>query len=153
MHDIDKIENHLTSQPYTLINEHQYDRMHKVYTGAPSEWAAERGATHTLWLGNGIRRGSRPAILKKTVLWVGRDELDDQIVWEKWDIKTIQSQPQHNTMITNYKAIATNAIRNLGLALEQAQDDDWLKKDIERVTQSWVDTHEALEVLENQENR
>jgi hypothetical protein len=33
--------------------------------------------------------GTRPARLLKTVLYVGTDEENDAIVWEKWQIQTL----------------------------------------------------------------
>jgi len=46
-------------------------------------------------------------------------------------------------MITNYKEIATNAIRNLGLAIEQEHDDAWLKKERELEIKAWDEIEEA----------
>lgn len=66
--------------------EKELKNRHCVYDGPPCEWSKERGATHTLYCGDGIGKGTRPAKLLKTVLYVGTDELDDDIVWEKWDI-------------------------------------------------------------------
>jgi len=89
MHNHTDIFNHLWDVPHTSVRERLYGRIHDIYDGAPNEWAAERGATHTLWTGIGLGRGSRPAILKNTVLCVAIDESDDQITWGKWDIKHI----------------------------------------------------------------
>lgn len=85
--------------PITGVREKEFGKAHDVYTGAPCEWSAARGATHTLYCGEvegkyGMPgKGTRPAILKKTVLYVGTDEQNDQIVWEKWDIKTLWVYP------------------------------------------------------------
>lgn len=47
----------------------------------PTEWAAERGATHSL----AVMHGNRPLRMLKTVCYVGVDEdADGNIVWEKW---------------------------------------------------------------------
>jgi hypothetical protein len=40
--------------------------------------------------------GTRPAKLLKTILYVGVDEADDQIVWEKWEIKTLWTFENNN---------------------------------------------------------
>ena len=78
----------------TGVIEREYKKEHTVFQGAPCDWAAERGATHTLYCGETegpfgtAGRGTRPAKLLKTVLYVGVDEADDAIVWEKWSIST-----------------------------------------------------------------
>jgi hypothetical protein len=59
---------------------------HEVWDGAPCDWSRVRGATHTLDCGIGPGRGTRPAKLLKSVIYVGIDEADDMIVWEKWSI-------------------------------------------------------------------
>ena len=81
--------------PITGVSEKQYGKSHEVFTGAPCEWSAQQGATHTLYCGEtegpyGCHgRGTRPAKLLKTVLYVGVDEDEaGEIVWEKWEIKT-----------------------------------------------------------------
>jgi len=89
MYDHKAVANHLWNTTCNVVKELEYKRLHDVYDGAPCEWSAERGATHTLWCGEGPGRGSRPVIMKKTVMMVGIDEADDQIVWEKWNIKAI----------------------------------------------------------------
>ncbi len=45
----------------TGVREKQYGKQHDVFDGAPCEWSRERGATHTLWCGDGPGRGTRPA--------------------------------------------------------------------------------------------
>lgn len=59
--------------------------------GAPSEWAKERGATHSLQTIDGWR----PAIVLKTVIYVGIDEAEHEnngdIEWEKWDIRHVDT--------------------------------------------------------------
>ena len=75
------------------VREKEYGKSHDVYEGAPDEWAAERGATHTLYCGEvegpygNHGRGTRPAKLLKTVMYVGVDEVDGDIVWQKWAVK------------------------------------------------------------------
>lgn len=70
---------------FTSFKEATYGKSHDVFDGAPDQWAADRGATHTLWCGKGPGRGTRPAKLLKTRLHVGTDEVDDgSIVWEVW---------------------------------------------------------------------
>ena len=72
--------------PLTLVREQEFKKLHEVFQGAPNTWAKERGATHTLWTGTGIGKGTRPAKLLKTRLYVGIDEDEQgQIIWEKWN--------------------------------------------------------------------
>lgn len=69
----------------TRFLEAEYGLQHDIFDGAPSEWAAERGATHTLDCGRGPGRGTRPAKLMKTRLHVGVDESPEgDIVWQVW---------------------------------------------------------------------
>jgi hypothetical protein len=68
-----------------LVKEKQFGKYHEVYCVDHSDWAKERGATHTLYCGEGHGRGIRPAIVLKTCMYVGVDEENDQIVWERWD--------------------------------------------------------------------
>lgn len=79
----------------TIVTEKEFGKKHEIFDGAPDEWAAARGATHTLWCGEGIGRGTRPAILKKTVAYIGVDETDEGgIKWEKWQVKTYMRIPK-----------------------------------------------------------
>ena len=81
----------------TIVKELSFGRNHEIRDGAPCEWSAARGATHTLITsepktktanGTPIFGGTRPAILKKTVLHVGVDEGENEtIIWEKWQIR------------------------------------------------------------------
>jgi hypothetical protein len=80
--------------PIHGVKELSWGKTHDVYDGAPCEWSKEQGATHTLYCGEvegpyGLPgKGTRPAILKKTVLYVGVDEDEyGKVVWEKWQIK------------------------------------------------------------------
>jgi hypothetical protein len=82
--------------PIVGVREKEYGKTHDIYTGAPCDWSKDQGATHTLYCGEtegkygSPGRGTRPAILKKSVLYVGTDEDEyGKIVWEKWDIKTL----------------------------------------------------------------
>ena len=88
-------ELHNRKTPITGVVEKRHGKTHEVFQGAPCEWSALYGATHTLYCGEleGLYRrphtGTRPAKLLKTVLYVGIDEADGGgIVWEKWGIKT-----------------------------------------------------------------
>lgn len=75
------------SKAYTVVREAEYRLDHTVIDGPPCEWSRARGATHTLYCGEGPGRGTRPAILKKTRLWVGVDELPGEIIkWETWTV-------------------------------------------------------------------
>ena len=77
---------------YARVREKTQGLVHEVFSCADG-WAEARGATHTLYCGEGHARGIRAARLLQTVLWVGVDETptadgtDHRIVWEKWDIK------------------------------------------------------------------
>ena len=88
-----------THKTFTFVRELSVGETHTVLHGSPTGWAEARGATHTLYCGEGHGRGLRPARLLKTVLWVGTDEAptwdatDTKIVWEKWDIKTLETMP------------------------------------------------------------
>ena len=75
----------------TIVREKDYRKTFDILEGAPDEWAAERGATHTMIVGNESRGfGSRPVRLFKAVLHFGADEAaDGSIVWERWNIETI----------------------------------------------------------------
>ena len=70
------------------FREETYRRLHEVLEGAPDEWAATRGATHTLHmphLKGGPHGTTRPAKVGKTRVYIGVDEDDNgQIVWETW---------------------------------------------------------------------
>ena len=78
----DKFAAPLPGQKARMVREKEYKKYHSVYDGAPCEWSLARGATHTLWISE--FQGTRPAKLLKTVLYVGTDEENDEIVWEKW---------------------------------------------------------------------
>ena len=65
----------------SVFREEEHKVTHHVYEGAPDQWASDRGATHTLDCG---KWGTRPARLSKTRLYVGVDEVADDIVWETW---------------------------------------------------------------------
>ena len=67
------------------FTEKEFGCHHEYQIGAPTEWAAEHGATHALY----TKEGLRPARILKTVAYIGIDESDEgDIVWEKWSIKT-----------------------------------------------------------------
>jgi hypothetical protein len=87
----------------TGVREKSYGKLHEVYGGAPCDWSKAQGATHTLYCGetSGLYgrpgTGTRPAKLLKTVLYVGNNVTDeDQIIWDKWDIKTIWENANKN---------------------------------------------------------
>lgn len=70
-----------------IVKDTEFKNSHEFYTSAPCEWSEERGATHTLYCGAGLGKGTRPAKLLKTVAYVGIDEnADGEIVWEKWSV-------------------------------------------------------------------
>ena len=82
----------IATADYKRVREKTHGLVHEVFSCADG-WAVARGATHTLYCGEGHGRGIRSARLLQTVLWVGVDETptadgtDHRIVWEKWDIK------------------------------------------------------------------
>ena len=65
----------------------------EVFLTPEDGWSQARGADATLFVGFGYGKGTRPAKLTKTTLWVGMDEAptadgtDSIIVWEKWNIR------------------------------------------------------------------
>lgn len=82
--------------PVAFVKERSYGRTHCVYSGAPDQWARDRGATHTLAIGKRDigGGGTRPAKLLKTRLYVGVDETDDgDIKWEKWETSVSSTWP------------------------------------------------------------
>lgn len=56
-----------------------------ILRGAPSEWAKEQGATHSLLSEIG---GVRPAILGASRIKVAVDEDAGSAVWETWNLKS-----------------------------------------------------------------
>ena len=92
-----KVWNELNSQGrlMTAVKEKTHGLVHEVFSGAPCGWSEARGATHTLYCGEGHLRGTRPARLLKTVLWVAVDETptedgtDFKLVWEKWEVRAV----------------------------------------------------------------
>ena len=62
---------------------------HYCILGAPSDWAKERGATHTLETID----GPRPAQVYKTFALIGVDESDfGNIVWSRWQINRLHPE-------------------------------------------------------------
>ena len=84
----------IATATYTRVREKTAGLVHEVFSTAEG-WAEARGATHTLYCGEGHGKGIRPARLLQTVLWVGTDETptadgtDTRIVWEKWEVKRL----------------------------------------------------------------
>jgi hypothetical protein len=81
----------------TLIRfrESEYKKTHEIYALPPSQWAAERGATHSLWCGDGHGRGTRPVIIKKTRILVGIDEtIGGGIEWQTWTGRFLHEFPE-----------------------------------------------------------
>lgn len=62
---------------------------HEFFDAAPCVWSRDRGATHSLLITRDpdINGYTRPARLLKTCVYVGIDEVDNDIVWERWAIK------------------------------------------------------------------
>ena len=81
--------NEFKGRDLTIVREKTWGKTHEIYAEAPCQWSRLQGATHTLFCGVGHGRGTRPAKLLKTRLYVGNDEDEHgAIVWEKWTIKT-----------------------------------------------------------------
>ena len=60
---------------------------HSCLFGAPTGWAKERGATHSLETID----GPRPAQVYKTFALIGVDEGDlGNIFWERWQISNLK---------------------------------------------------------------
>jgi len=68
-----------------IFREKEFGRDHEIYNCPPDEWAANKGATHSLFIGlrdfHGC--GTRPAKLLKTVCYVMDEE--DENKWNKWN--------------------------------------------------------------------
>lgn len=60
---------------------------HEFWDAAPCVWSRDRGATHSLIITRDpdINGHTRPARLLKTCAYVGIDEVDNDIVWERWE--------------------------------------------------------------------
>jgi hypothetical protein len=88
--------NPLPGGSYGSFVEKDLKMVHDYIAHPPSKWAADRGATHSLIIykeqmtdhaGRMIGAATRPAIVKKTVAYIGVDEDESgDIVWEKWAI-------------------------------------------------------------------
>lgn len=79
----------LSNRGYTVVREKEFKKYHTFFDGPPNDWAADRGATHTLYCGDGPGQGTRPAKLSKTVAYVANDEDDEgKLVWSKWNLYT-----------------------------------------------------------------
>lgn len=75
-----------TNQEYCGYFENkEFNTKYEYLDKAPSQWCADRGATHTIYVGPFSE--TRPARILKSVAYVGIDEENDQLVWEKWEIK------------------------------------------------------------------
>lgn len=86
----------------TIFRENSYKKSHEFYDRAPDQWAADHGATHTLWCGEQLGAGTRPAKLKATVAYVGVDENEDgSIKWEKWNGKILVVWPNASVCLSN----------------------------------------------------
>jgi len=69
--------------------EKEINLRHYASFGAPSDWAKERGATHSLETID----GPRPAQVYKTFALIGVDESDlGNIVWSRWQIHGLQPE-------------------------------------------------------------
>jgi hypothetical protein len=78
--------------PCTRVREREYKLDHYISHNPPCEWSKAQGATHSLNCEVEQRMGwagTRPAKLLKTILWVGLDEENGQIIWTKWHIRQI----------------------------------------------------------------
>jgi hypothetical protein len=71
-----------------IFREKEFKRDHEIYNCPPDKWAADNGATHTLFIGKRDFHGcgTRPAKLLKTVCYICNEEGDDgKPVWVKWE--------------------------------------------------------------------
>ncbi len=75
---------------------------HYFFDAAPCVWSRDRGATHTLLITN-WRPGdrTRPARLLKTCAYIGVDEVDNDIVWERWALVNNHSYWPNSTYKTH----------------------------------------------------
>jgi hypothetical protein len=73
--------------------EKEFGNLFEYLNTPPNDWAREHGATHSVCVGDVINSPLRPAIVKKTVVYVMVDENDDGPVWEKWSIKNHRVYP------------------------------------------------------------
>jgi hypothetical protein len=80
--------NEFKNRSYSVVTEKEFGKDHTVYDGAPCEWSAALGASHTLYCGDLPGQGTRPAKLLKTVMYVADPERgnNENIVWNKWDL-------------------------------------------------------------------
>jgi len=69
------------------FNEVEVGHRHYCAFGAPSEWAKERGSTHSLETID----GPRPAQVYKTFALIGADEDEfGKVIWERWQIRKVE---------------------------------------------------------------
>jgi hypothetical protein len=73
---------------FTIVRLRETKVKQEVFDAAPCVWSRDRGATHSLIITRDphLNGPTRPARLLKTRLYVGIDEVDNDIVWERWDI-------------------------------------------------------------------
>lgn len=67
------------------FREAEFKKWFEYRIGAPTDWAAERGATHTLFCAFGEELGAR--VLKSVVYVLVDEAADGSAVWEKWSIR------------------------------------------------------------------
>jgi hypothetical protein len=70
-----------------IFREKEFGKDHEIYNCPPDAWAANKGATHSLFIGKRDFHGcgTRPAKLLKTVCYVMDEE--DENKWNKWEGK------------------------------------------------------------------
>ena len=95
----------------TQVAEKTRGKRFTVWSAAPCNWSRDRGATHTLIVEDDYAGGgTRPAKLLKTVMYVGVDEIDNDILWEKWSLFPSRAwwceSTYHHTMSPHHEAAA-----------------------------------------------
>ena len=79
------VEGYVGTFTFVRLRENR-DIEHRFYDAAPCVWSRDRGATHSLIVTRDpdLNGPTRPARLLKTCVYVGIDEVDNDIVWERW---------------------------------------------------------------------
>lgn len=72
----------------SIFREKKFKKEHEIFNCPPDEWAANNGATHTLFIQKDFHGcGTRPAKLLKTVCYV----MNEDYTWDKWEGRVIMN--------------------------------------------------------------
>jgi hypothetical protein len=75
---------------FTIVRLRETNVKQEFFDAAPCVWSRDRGATHSLIITTTrepyLYGPTRPARLLKTCVYVGVDEVANDIVWERWSI-------------------------------------------------------------------